>query len=518
MLQLKNISVYHKKDCRALIENFSLVLNNGDKAALIGEEGNGKSTLLKIIYDPGLTDGYAQWDGEIVSGNLKIGYLPQEMPDNIKKMTCCEYFLGNENFNGCDYGEFVKMAADFGLSAEIFYLDTKLGDLSGGEKIKIQLMYMMMDKPDVLLLDEPTNDIDVETLEKLEVFIKQSRQIVLYISHDETLLENTANVIIHFEQIRKKTVPRYTIARCGYAEYTDRRLKSIERQEQNARKERDEYDKKMEKYRQIRDKVDHQLNSITRQDPHGGFLLKKKMKSVIAVGKRFEREKENMTQFPDYEDDINIRFDENAAVPYGKNVITIDIPELFAGGTRLSERIKLNVTGGEKVCITGRNGVGKTTLMKIIAEQLLQRTDIKAGYMPQNYEDGFKTAPEITPPEFLAGGGGKNKYTRARTYLGSMKYTADEMSHPVSELSGGQKAKLYLMKLNFEGCSVLLLDEPTRNLSPLSCRAVREAISNYNGAVIAISHDRKFISEVFSVVYELTEKGMFLKDMKAETN
>lgn len=509
MLQLKDINIYHKKDCRALIEDFSLVINEGDKAAIIGEEGNGKSTLLKIIACPEEVDDYIDWSGEVVRSKLKIGYLPQELPLHYVNISLYDFFSQNALFADYDYRELAQMALQQALPEDIYYSDKLLGTLSGGEKIKVQLLSILLGHPDILLLDEPSNDIDITALQWLEDFINASQLPIMYISHDETLLENTANMIVHFEQVRRKTLPRSTVQRCGYREYVEERAEKLAKQTQVARKERDEFDEKMEKYRQIRQKVDHMQTAISRSDPHGGRLLKKKMKSVVSTGRRFEREEKNLTQLPDVEEQILLRFNEKIKLANGKNVISLEIPMLYAGENRLAENIRLNVFGNEKVCITGRNGAGKTTLIKEIAALLLPRKDIKVGYMPQNYEEFF--AQGITPLEFLVPNSSKDERTEAMTYLGSMKYTPEEMAHAATELSGGQKAKLYLLKLNMDGCEVLILDEPTRNLSPLSCPVVRSVLRDFGGAIIAVSHDRKFIKEVCDKEYVLTSQGLLSK-------
>ena len=146
-------------------------------------------------------------------------------------------------------------------------------------------------------------------------------------------------------------------------------------------------------------------------------------------------------------------------------------------------------------------------MLKEIADELLIRKDLHACYMPQNYEDLLE--PEQTPVEFLASVGDKEEQDRICTYLGSMKYTADEMRHPVRELSGGQKAKLLLLKMSIQRCDVLLLDEPTRNFSPLSAPVIRRILKNYCGAIISVSHDRKYIEEVCTDVYELDHTGLY---------
>lgn len=156
--------------------------------------------------------------------------------------------------------------------------------------------------------------------------------------------------------------------------------------------------------------------------------------------------------------------------------------------------------------IVGRNGVGKSTLLKRIWEHLQKRTDLKVSYMPQKYEELLEDGK--TPVEFLSRSGDKEEQTRIRSWLGSMKYTRGEMEHQTSELSGGQKAKLLFMKMNLDGSEVLILDEPTRNISPLSGPVIRNALKSFGGAIISISHDRKYIREVCDTVYELTEEGL----------
>ena len=162
--------------------------------------------------------------------------------------------------------------------------------------------------------------------------------------------------------------------------------------------------------------------------------------------------------------------------------------------------------GSKKICIVGQNGIGKTTLLKKIASNLLERKDIRAEYIPQNYEDVLDLTQ--TPVDFLDTTGDKEERTRIRTYLGALKYTADEMERPIAELSGGQKAKVLLLKMSLSGTNVLILDEPTRNFSPLSGPVIRKMLSEFSGAIISISHDRKYIKEVCDTVYELTEKGL----------
>lgn len=506
MLQVKNLNIYHKKDLRPLVTELSFVLNDGDKAAIIGEEGNGKSTLLKLLYNPALAEDYAEYEGEIIKNHVISGYLAQELPPEDKEKTVYEFLSEEPAFSETDYRELASLTGKLGISADMLYSDTKMKCLSGGEKVKIQFVRIMTRQPDLLLLDEPSNDIDIDTLKWLEEFINSCTFPVLYISHDETLLENTANMIIHMEQLKRKTESRCTVFRTDYRDYVKRRQEGFERQERLATEERAAYEKQQEKFRRIYDKVEYRQDVITRQNPSGGRLLKKKMHTVKAMERRFERQAENMTQMPETEEAIFFRFAEGEGIPAGKWVIDYELPVLTAGERELSRDIQLQMRGPEKVCIIGKNGAGKTTLLRKIAEELMQRRDIRAAYMPQNYEELL--APDSTPVEYLSRTWDKEENTRIRTYLGSMKYTVQEMDHAIRDLSGGQKAKLLLLKMSMEHRNVLILDEPTRNFSPLSGPVIRELLKNFPGAIISVSHDRKYIGEVCDRVLELDSEGL----------
>lgn len=516
MFQVNHLTITHKKDLRTILEDFSLVLNDGDKAVMIGEEGNGKSTLMRYLYDPELCADYAECEGTRVLGKERLGYLPQDLFACDREKTVYEYFSEDERFFELTPKELADYAGDFAVEPEFFYRDQTMGSLSGGEKIKAQLIRLLIQQPTVLLLDEPSNDIDIQTLLLLERLIREWPHIVLFISHDETLIENTANMVIHIEQIMRKTKSRYTVAHLPYPEYIKERRNRFEHQEKQALMDRREKQIRDEKYRKIMQSVENAQASVSRQAPGVGKNLKDKMHTVKAMGRRFEKEDENMTQMPEMEEAIFFKLGkEDSAVPAGKTVLEYTLSELMTptqkGGERcLSRDIFLRIRGPEKICIVGKNGAGKTTLLRKIAEEMLLRKDIRVQYMPQNYEDLLD--PGSTPVDFLDTSGEKEERTRIRTYLGSLKYTADEMEHPIRELSGGQKAKVLLLKMSLSDANVLILDEPTRNFSPLSGPVIRRMIHDYKGAVISISHDRKFIDEVCDTVYELTPTGLIKKD------
>lgn len=504
MLQIENLTITHKKDMHELVQDFSLCLRSGDKAALIGEEGNGKSTLLKLIYDEALVEDYTEYTGAIRKKGMKLGYLPQELPAELREKSVYEFCCLDAGFYEVSPGELAKLAGQMGFSMELFYSEQYMGSLSGGERVKIQLACILLQKPDILLLDEPSNDVDLAMLEWLESLIRKTEVPVLYISHDEMLLERTANLIIHMEQVRRKTVPKVTVVRCGYREYADRRMAGLQKQEQTAKNELREYKKQQERFRRLEQKVEYQQNAVSRQDPHSGCLLKKKMRAVKAMERRFEKGKEQFTELPDTEDAIFVRLGGQKRMPAGKRVILCERKELRMGERVLARNLRLEITGPGKVCIIGKNGAGKSTLLKILAEELLQRKDIHACYMPQNYGDLLPA--EKTPVEYLTVNKDGAEMDRIRTWLGSMKYTAEEMEHPICELSGGQKAKLLLLGISMSECDVLILDEPTRNFSPLSAPVIRAMLREFCGTIISVSHDRKYIEEVCTDVYRLDQE------------
>lgn len=503
MLEGKNISI--KIGTRYLIKGLSFTLNKGDKLAIIGEEGNGKSTLLKSIL--GLCD-YAEMEGTVLFHGHRVGYLAQSLEEEYMEMTIRDFLFFDETDYYEKVGTCYTLLETFGLEDSLF--EQTMDSLSGGEKVKIRILKLLLEDDDVLCLDEPTNDLDLETLKWLEHFIKITSKPVLYVSHDETLLSHTANRVLHLEQIKHKTECRYTLLNVGYDEYVLLRLRSIAKQNQMASLEKRAYDRKQEKLQQVMQKVEHQQNTITRADPHGGKMLKKKMHSLKSQEKRLEETER--TNPVDVEEEIFFCF-EDGKLPSRKKVLSYHLEELTVQNKILAKHITLEIIGNMHLCMIGKNGQGKSTLLKKIYQELRERDDLKVGYMPQNYDDVLNQYDFVF--DFLVPNKTKEELTKARMYLGNMKFTKEEMTGKIKDLSNGTKAKLFLIKLVLEKCNVLVLDEPTRNVSPLSNPVIRSVLKEFQGAIISVSHDRLFLKEVIDHIYRLSEEG--LKRCQKET-
>lgn len=503
MFQVNHLNIYHEKDLQPLLEQFDLILNQGDKIAIIGEEGNGKSTLLEILA--GRSPSYVTVTGQR-SLPKRIGYLPQSPEEDMLSQPLAKLFETD------DYKLLYTLAAEADFPVKFLTEKRKLSTLSGGERIKAQLTAILLRRPELLCLDEPSNDLDLSALVWMERLILRVRIPVLFVSHDETLISRTANGVIHLEQLRGRSVPRHTVAKLPYEAYIRQRAELFAKQTQCAEKERANFRLKEEKFRRIFQRVEFEQNAISRSDPGGGRLLKKKMHAIKSQERRMEREQDALTPMPESEEHI-MAFFAPARLPAGKEILRLALPRLTVGEIMLSEQIELTATGRQKIGIIGKNGAGKSTLLRNIAKILLPRKDIRVGYMPQQYAEALPA--EKTPVEYLARSYDKAETTRLCTLLGSMKFTPEEMTHPIRALSGGQRAKLCFLKLIYDECNVLLLDEPTRNLSPFSAPVVRKMLVDFDGCIISVSHDRAFLREVTDTVYELTPKG--LRPVEAHT-
>ncbi len=507
MITVNKLSLTMKKSGLPLIQALSCTLNRGDKIAVIGHEGTGKSTLLKLLNNTFLP--HIEMQGEVVLRG-KIGYLEQDIKTVWSDTSLYDYFLKENPDDEFDpelaerFGDLNRILDRLDFDKELFDESAPVSRYSGGEVVKLGLAKLMMHETEILLLDEPTNDLDFDTILFMEKFIKETEKAVLFVSHDERLLENTATGIIHLQRTHKNTKAKSYFERMDYASYKHYRLQQHESAMMRARKERADHKKKLEKFRRIYQSVEHLQNETVR-NPSAARLLAKKMKSLKSQEHRYDKEASEFTPIPEREPNIDLYFEAASALPDGRTVLDFALPELTVDDRVLSRNIKLIVKGPQKIAIVGRNGIGKTTLLKALVTAIEPDKALRVGYMPQDYAD---TNTEIDVLTFLGAHQEKKKEEKARKMLGSLNFERSEMEACTDALSGGQRAKLYLLKMVLEDCNVLILDEPTRNLSPLSAPEVRELLLRYPGAIIAVTHDRSFIETVFDHILILKPEGL----------
>lgn len=503
MLQISHLSITQTKDLRTVIQDLSFTLSEPIKVAVIGEEGTGKSTLLKAICRPESICDYAHVEGQIFCDE-SIGYLPQMLEGtDLERST--ESLIFGEADAGFDYGEYYQLLSQWGLPEALISPDRTLSSCSGGERLKLYLLKLLLDKPTMLFLDEPTGDLDLESLLFLEAFLQQTQLPVLYISHDERLLEQTADAVLHLELLRHNTEPRHTYERLPYRAYAEKKRYLFERDLRVARKAREIFDAKMERYRHVYERVQHELRTVSRGDPQTAHNLKDKMHTVKSMGRRFAREEEALPAKPIGEDPIVVKFSSVEPLHNGRTILTYHTDALCAGDRILSAPVDFTLCGQDKVAVVGPNGCGKTTWLREIAHALGQ-SGIPFSWMPQQYED--RMDGEASAVDWLRKTHTAEEETLIRTVLGSLCFTSEEMLRPMSTLSGGQQCKVFFAEMMLTGAPVLLLDEPTRNLSPLSAPEVRAALRDYPGAMLCVSHDRALIEEVFDTVYAFTPRGL----------
>lgn len=500
---IKNLTLT-KYDGVKLIDKISFTINENEKIALIGEEGNGKSTLIKAIYDKSLVESYVKVDGEIDKSHETIGYLPQHL--NPKWNDCLPFeFLLKDNpedfievhqYN--DLEKFSKIMNELHIDPSLIDKENTMETLSGGEKVKIQLIKILSKANTILFLDEPTNDLDISTLEFLEEFLINIKIPVLFISHDETLLNKVSNKIIHLEQPNLKTKQKYTVYIGSYKNYVEERELKYIKDTRIANKEKAQYLEKKRKLNDIMNAVHYALNSVSRGSPGAAKNLKDKMHTLKAMEKRFDKELYSKVDYN--EEAINVFF-EDVKVPKQKIILDLKLDELKILNRTLIKDINLDIRGQDKLVIYGDNGTGKSILLKTIYSTLKDRDDLNIGYMPQDYMSELKNYASAI--DYLLVEADKDDISYSRQLLGAMKFTREEMQNKPNDLSDGQKAKLFILKCIKRKVNVLILDEPTRNFSPLSSKVIRKILSDFNGCIISVSHDRIYINEVCNRVLEL---------------
>ncbi|MBS5307436.1 ABC-F family ATP-binding cassette domain-containing protein [Clostridium tertium] len=522
VLSCKDISKSY--GIRDVLKDITFSINEGDKVGIIGGNGEGKSTLFKIISKE-----LSQDSGEIfIDKNRTIGYLTQHVDldlnntiydemnlvfkdlrniedrlhsleikmaepyndDNaayhekiIKDYTTLQDLYSHKG--GYTYkGEISRVLKGLGFLEEDF--DKPINTLSGGQKTRVSLCKLLLKNPDIILLDEPTNHLDLEAIEWLEEYLKNYKGTVLVISHDRFFLDAVTNNT--FEVINGH-VNCYNVS---YTKFIDLRKKNYEAQ--------------LKAYNLQQAEIKRQEAIIEK------FRSFNREKSIRAAESREKAlEKIDRLDAPDKEKEASkIQFE--ASVKSGHDVLHIENLAKSYGDNNLFSNLNLDLKRGEKVALIGENGRGKTTLFKIILDNLnpdsgkvILGTNVNVGYYDQEQSDLNldKTILDEVWDEF------PNLTTsKLRGALASFLFTGDDVFKIINTLSGGEKCRINLLKLMLSKSNLLLLDEPTNHLDIMSREALEDALLSYDGTLMVISHDRYFLNKVINRILELNENGI----------
>lgn len=506
-----------------ILNGVSFHVSKGDRIGIIGINGAGKTTLLNVLAGETACD-----EGDVfVSGELKIGYLKQDagfdaegsIRDEVKKVfrhfpemerkmeellaqasanpeqsrTALEQYqqireryewMGGYSYESEIRGIMSSMA--FGEED----LDKKISALSGGEKTRLALALLLLEKPDILLLDEPTNHLDIGTLRWLEQYLKGYRGTLLLVSHDRYFLDETVTRIFEINH------RRLSIYEGGYRFYAQER--KVRRQTQ------------MRQYEKQQKEIARQEDMIRRFKQRGTEKLAKRAASREKVLQTMER-----IDRPDGENDrMKVTFHQN--YQSGKDVLQAGELSMGFGYGRnrkeLFRDVSLDIKRGERVCIVGDNGTGKTTLLRLLLGQMEAGSGrIRIGHNVQfgYYDQGQQLLdPNLTVIEELQEAYHLYSEGELRNLLGRFLFRGEQVFLPVSSLSGGEKARLSLLKLMMSGANVLMLDEPTNHLDIESKEVFEEALLEYPGTCIIVSHDRYFLNRIPTRILELSGGGL----------
>lgn len=509
---------------RDVLKNITFSINEGDKVGIIGANGEGKSTLFKII-----TKELSQDSGEVfIDKNKTLGYLSQNLALNSEKniyeeaLSVFDELLNIESKLSSleikmsepydekkasyheklikDYttlqdlyshkggyvykGEISRVLKGLGFTENDFY--KSINTLSGGQKTRVALCKLLLRKPDIILLDEPTNHLDLEAISWLEDYMKNYKGTVLVISHDRFFLDSVTNNT--FEVIGGK-VECYNVP---YTKFIDLRKKN--------------YEAKLKAYNLQQAEIKRQEAIIEK------FRSFNREKSIRAAESREKvLEKMDKIEAPTHTKEASkIKFE--ASVKSGYDVLHIENMAKSYGDKSLFSNLNLDLKRGEKVALIGENGRGKTTLFKIIMDKVeadkgvkVLGTNVNVGYYDQEQSDLNldKTIIDEVWDDF------PNLTTsKLRSYLASFLFTGDDVFKVINTLSGGEKCRINLLKLILSKSNLLLLDEPTNHLDIISREALEDAILEYDGTLMVISHDRYFLNKVISRILELKEDGV----------
>jgi ATP-binding cassette subfamily F protein 3 len=532
MLTLHHISISF--NIKKILENVSFTLNPGDRGGLIGPNGSGKTTLLKIIL------GELEPDQGVVTRNpknIKIGYLAQafEPPPTTTFGELISQASGNPEIYEQELetlarsledqpdNETLQLAFDETLKKfesfqtpqvhpqvilETFNLvgvpdETLVSNLSGGQKTRLGIALLLLEDPEVLILDEPTNHLDIRMLEWLENWINGYLGAALIVSHDRTFLDNTVNRIIDLDPITH-TIQEYP---GNYSQYLEQYLRTQSKQEAAYRDQVYEIRRIRQDIAQTKRQAYHVEQTTTSRQPGVRRYAKKVARKAKSREKKLERffDSDDRVEKPKQSWQMNLKFHQRKH--QSQDVLRIE--DLSVGYPNLEPLIvglNLHIQSGARIVLTGPNGSGKTTIaggLEPAAGKIHLGSNIQLGYMAQEQE---LLNDRINALETIQTQAPINE-TDARSFLHFFLFTGDDVLLPIRDLSFGERSRLELALLVARGCDFLLLDEPINHLDIPSRSRFEQALSEYNGTVLAVIHDRYFIQRFASELWILNDSG-----------
>ena len=514
MLSLQNIHLYFGD--LHLLDDINFTISNNEKIALIGKNGAGKTTLFKII-----TSELSPDQGQVqMPGDYRIAYLSQHLDfDNSKTIeeSCREVFSEyfstkariaelNQELAAGDESKLSKILEELDLLelklsswadnnplSEISRILKGLGfreeqfsqvvsNLSGGWQMRVQIARLLLQSPDLLLLDEPDNHLDIEALIWFEKYIKAYPGSVLLISHDVEFMSNTAQRIF---ELANRSLSDYKM---GYRRYLEEKAVRLEKEAQAFANQQ----------KLIKDK-ERTINRFMAKATK--TKMAQSMKKQLDKIERIELESQDITS-------INIQFPQTKAS--GKEVIKINKLSKSFGDNHVINNLDMLVERGQKIAFIGQNGQGKSTLIKMIAGTLKpdsgsieQGYNLELSYFAQNQSERFDNKLNVL--ETLEMEADPQFHASARKILGAFAFSGEDVYKKVSVLSGGEKARLALACLVSRKSNLLLLDEPTNHLDIHSKSLLKDAIKNYPGTLIIVSHDREILRGIIDISYEFRD-------------
>ena len=514
LIQLNNVTKNFVVN--EVFSNVKMEINDKDRIAIVGRNGAGKSTLLKII------SGEIDFDnGErTVSKDTTIGYLSQEfivredlsiyeemitcfneIIELEKELEKISYELTSENIENNpglldkydrlqnqvlthkDYHYKSKIdRVLYGLDFDNEVFDKKISTCSGGEKTRLSMAKLLLSEPDLLILDEPTNHLDMENVAWLENYLSSYNGAIVIVSHDRYFIDKVVNVVYNLEFGKlKKYVGNYSNFLRQYEEDYEKTLIEYVSQQKDI--------KRLEEFVQ---------KNIARAST-----------SKMAKSRQKVLDKMEIIDNPRKDDkaaNIEFRIKEQS----GRDVLIIN--DLQVGyEEQVGQKYNFSVYKGDRLAIVGKNGIGKSTLIKTIAKKqkklggnIQYGSKVSLGYYDQKqaeFESSKTILNELWDEYPLM------KEAEVRTVLGRFLFRGDDVLKIVRDLSGGEKARLQLAKLMLEKNNLLILDEPTNHLDITSKQVLEEALENYEGTILFVSHDRYFINKIANKVFDITEEG-----------